>query len=160
MIGCAGGGDCNGGDPSLVYEYGFNEGIPDSSCEQYVAHNLDKGSHCGAMDICRDCTWPPPPEGQSGLDKCWAVDYRKYYVSKLQFFESGADEMKADLYHLGPIACGIQATPKFEQTYKGGIYREKIENPSLNHEISIVGWGTDDDGVEYWIGRNSWGTYW
>jgi len=33
MIGCAGGGDCNGGDPSLVFEYGYNDGIPDSSCE-------------------------------------------------------------------------------------------------------------------------------
>jgi len=47
-----------------------------------------------------------------------------------------------------------------ENTYKGGIYREVIENPSLNHEISVVGWGTTEDGVEYWVVRNSWGTYW
>lgn len=29
----------------------------------------------------------------------------------------------------------------------------------LDHELAVVGWGKDDDG-EYWIGRNSWGTYW
>jgi len=31
----------------------------------------------------------------------------------------------------------------------------------INHEIAIVGWGMDKDtDTDYWIGRNSWGTYW
>jgi cathepsin X len=33
VINCYAGGSCNGGDPALVYEYAFNHGIPDSSCE-------------------------------------------------------------------------------------------------------------------------------
>lgn len=69
--------------------------------------------------------------------------------------------MKQELYHHGPISCGIQATNQFEKTYKGGIYQEYYAQPQLNHEISIVGWGRDNEtDVEYWIGRNSWGTYW
>jgi cathepsin X len=78
----------------------------------------------------------------------------------LAFIEDGPAQMKAELYQLGPIACGIQATPNFETTYKGGIYKEYLKKPQLNHEISIVGWGTTDEGEEYWVGRNSWGTYW
>jgi len=69
--------------------------------------------------------------------------------------------MKSELYKNGPISCGIQATDEFEQKYYGGIYKEYIAKPELNHEISIVGWGTSKDtGEEYWVGRNSWGTYW
>merc|ERR1711885_64025 len=60
----------------------------------------------------------------------------------------------------GPIACGIEVTDNFEK-YTGGIYSEFKLFPMINHEISVVGYGVDDKtGEEYWIGRNSWGTYW
>src|SRR5262249_1680405 len=81
-----------------------------------------------------------------------ASDY--YYVS-------GANQMKADIYKYGPISCGIDVTDKFLQYKEGQIYSEKNDWPMINHEVSIVGWGVDDaSGTEYWIGRNSWGTYW
>ena len=45
--------------------------------------------------------------------------------------------------------------------YTGGIFSQKKDDIVLNHEISIVGWGLDEaSGQEFWIGRNSWGTYW
>ena len=67
--------------------------------------------------------------------------------------------MKAELAAHGPISCGIAATSKFQQ-YKGGIYSETLSG-RINHIISVVGYGKDETtGEEYWIGRNSWGTYW
>lgn len=68
--------------------------------------------------------------------------------------------MKTEIFTNGPISCGIDVTDKFE-AYTGGIYVEKKSFPTINHEISIVGFGYDESmGSEYWIGRNSWGTYW
>ena len=65
--------------------------------------------------------------------------------------------MKKELTR-GPIGCGIEVTDNFEK-YTSGIYSEKKLWPMINHEISVVGWGVEN-GEEYWIGRNSWGTYW
>lgn len=159
IINCEAGGDCNGGNPGGVYEFAFTTGIADSSCEQYVAKNAKSADICSALNTCRDCSPPAPKAGETGLDKCYAVtNFKRYYVSEYGSV-SGADKMKAEIYKRGPISCGIQATSTFE-AYTGGIYSEKILFPQINHEIAVVGWGTSEDGEEFWWGRNSWGTYW
>ena len=63
VVSCNKGGNCDGGEPGSVYEYAFTDGIPHSSCEQYVSHN--GSGTCTAMEICKDCTWPPCPIGQT-----------------------------------------------------------------------------------------------
>ena len=72
----------------------------------------------------------------------------------------GAENMKKEIWKRGPIGCGVDATEKFDK-YMGGVFRQKLKHPGINHEISVVGWGRDQEtGEEYWVGRNSWGTYW
>eukprot|EP00640_Fibrocapsa_japonica_P000591 CAMPEP_0113935782 /NCGR_PEP_ID=MMETSP1339-20121228/2857_1 /TAXON_ID=94617 /ORGANISM="Fibrocapsa japonica" /LENGTH=625 /DNA_ID=CAMNT_0000938045 /DNA_START=148 /DNA_END=2025 /DNA_ORIENTATION=- /assembly_acc=CAM_ASM_000762 len=158
VVNCQAGGSCDGGNPADVYHYAFHTGLPHASCMQYTALNL-QDKMCQDIDVCRDCTWPPPAEGEDGLDGCTPVAHKKYYVSDY-YSVSGAHNMKAEIYHHGPIGCGIQVTDEFENNYDGGIYSEWSLFPMINHEISVVGWSVAEDGTEYWIGRNSWGTYW
>jgi cathepsin X len=73
---------------------------------------------------------------------------------------SGIQAMKSEIFSRGPIGCGIFVTDNFED-YTGGVYEEAGSYYSINHEIAVVGWGVEEaTGIEYWIGRNSWGTYW
>jgi cathepsin X len=102
------------------------------------------------MDACYTC--------MPGKDGCYPLKrYRRLRVSE-HGRVSGREAMKNEIYHRGPISCAIEATRGLDE-YKGGIYAEKILDQHENHIISVVGWG-EEDGVEYWNVRNSWGSPW
>lgn len=88
------GGSCNGGNPGGVYRHAHKNGLVHNSCEQYVASNLF--TKFTGIDECRDCSWPPPAEGESGLENCKSVTATKYYI-KDHYSVRGADKMKAAL---------------------------------------------------------------
>lgn len=61
---------------------------------------------------------------------------------------------------IGPIAVGIDADHTSFTLYKGGIYFESsCSSDNLNHAVLVVGYGTDN-GKDYWLIKNSWGTAW
>jgi len=154
---------CNGGEPYTAVEYIFDNGIPHVSCMQYTAQNaIAHDQTCTGEYICRDCA-PPIPKDIAELypENCIEpTDYPLYYIDSYGN-ATNAEDMKAQIYAFGPIGCGIQATDNLEQNYKGGIFQSDLKTyTGSNHEISVVGWGVNDEKVEYWIVRNSWGTYW
>jgi cathepsin X len=52
------------------------------------------------------------------------------------------------------------SVPQAFLNYTGGIFNDTTNDTNVDHDISIVGWGVSPNGTEYWIGRNSWGSYW
>jgi C1A family cysteine protease len=56
-----------------------------------------------------------------------------------------------------PVAIAIQADQYAFQLYTGGVLRGTC-GTNLNHGCVIVGFG-EEDGVPYWIVKNSWGDW-
>ncbi|GAU26865.1 hypothetical protein TSUD_02670 [Trifolium subterraneum] len=59
-----------------------------------------------------------------------------------------------------PVAAAIAAGHYDFRRFMGSeIYKGEC-GPSVNHAITIVGYGVSDDGEKYWIIKNSWGINW
>lgn len=63
-----------------------------------------------------------------------------------------------EIYQRGPITCSVAVTQEL-LNYTGGIFIDKTGRMAEDHDISVNGWG-EENGVKYWIVRNSWGSYW
>ena len=152
IINCHAGGSCNGGNPAGVYQYAYQYGIPDDTCQQYTAVNPAQFT-CSPIQQCMSCF------DAANVTNCTVPSsFTRYKVSSWGSV-SGVENMKEEIYNNGPIGCGVEVTPRFEN-YTTGVYEEWLSYYSINHEIAVVGWGVTEDGVEYWIGRNSWGSFW
>ena len=151
LINC-GVGDClQGGDQNVAYQWISEHGIPEYGCQNYVAKNPEHAS-CHAIQKCMNCPF-------FGGGPCTAVtDYTSWTASQHGKVR-GAVDMKKELWARGSLACGVAATDAFYHGYKGGVY-SSISTDAIDHVVTIVGWGKNDQNGEFWIVRNSWGTYW
>ena len=152
ILNCKAGGTCRGGNPSAVYAFAKTHGIPEDSCQNYIAQDPAQAT-CSDIQVCEDCS--PSTDGSSN---CTAVKNFKLWKVSNYGIISGLDAMKKAIYANGPIACSIDATAELD-AYTGGIFSQVVTAPIPNHIVSVVGWGVEN-GTEYWIVRNSWGIAW
>ena len=165
LLNCGNAGTCNGGSIDGPYQWvhdissSTKSGISYETAQPYLACTSDSSegfcksidTTCTPLNVARTCgsfsAEGGPCTGLTSYPNATVSDYGSI---------SGADAMQKEIYTRGPIACGIDAS--FLLNYEGGIV--KTQGNSVDHVISVVGWGTDPVDGFYWIVRNSWGEYW
>ena len=140
---------CHGGYALNAFKWMSENEITDETCSIYMARGHDNGQVCSGMTMCRNCN---PGEA------CYVPDEYMVYGVDEYGTVTGEDAMKQELYQRGPLACGI-AVPEALETYTGGIFCDTTGDTEIVHDISIVGYGSEND-QPYWLVRNSWGTHW
>lgn len=85
------------------------------------------------------------------------LDVNKGYKGFTDIGGVNFEEFK-DALRVRPLAMGFHVAQSFFQ-YKGGIYDNPSCPTSMNHAMQAVGFGTED-GKEFAIIKNSWGSGW
>jgi cathepsin X len=109
---------------------------------------------CTAMNTCLNCDHDPDVG-------CFPVPEGEYPTVKVTEYGSvkGDANIMAEIMNHGPVSCYLNA--ECIEDYTGGVNMyDTCAAKTINHAIQINGWGVDENGTDYWIGRNSWGTYW
>ncbi|KAF8367691.1 cpl-1 [Pristionchus pacificus] len=127
---------CNGGLMDFAFEYvKQNHGIDTE--DSYPYKGKDMKCHFDKKHI--------------GADDSGYVDLP----------EGDEDALKAAVATIGPISVAIDAGHHSFQLYKKGVYYEPECSPEgLDHGVTLVGYGTDEEHGDYWLVKNSWGPGW
>lgn len=145
-------GTCRGGSALYSYKYIQEYGITDVTCAPYQGVDDFYWAETPCHErMCRTCDL----EGN-----CMFINGTKYYVSEYGSLR-GEDQMMAEIYSRGPIACSLYAHVPAFADYKSGIIQDNSNHTGTTHVVAVTGWGVDStSGMKYWVGRNSFGTAW
>ncbi|CAN6469564.1 unnamed protein product [Victoria cruziana] len=155
IISCCGsmcGNGCDGGWPINAWQYFVQNGVVTDECDPYF--DAAGCHHPGCTP-----TWPTP----QCLKKC----KRKNQVwSNLKHFGVSAYRIKSDpqtimaeVYKNGPVETSFVVYEDFAY-YKSGVYKHVSGESIGNHAVKLIGWGTTEEGEDYWLVANSWNSDW
>jgi KDEL-tailed cysteine endopeptidase len=85
--------------------------------------------------------------------------------STLAHFSSCSDVVPQDQISLKaavakqPVSVAIEADTRYFQSYSSGVLTSSSCGTNLDHGVLVVGYGSEN-GINYWLVKNSWGTSW
>ncbi|CAM9875206.1 unnamed protein product, partial [Scytosiphon promiscuus] len=147
---------CGGGNAPDIYNFMHEVGLPDETCNAYVAQASDS---CDAKAMCMNCMVL-----DDGSKECWPVERQtRYYNIVHRWVEGEQCSRHGCRLTVGALRSGrLLSDESFDFGYEGGVHTLKAVGnlTDINHDVEITGWGETSEGVKFWQARNSWGTFW
>ncbi|EFJ05715.1 hypothetical protein SELMODRAFT_270024 [Selaginella moellendorffii] len=142
---------CDGGYPYAAWEYFAQTGVVTSQCDPYFDGKGCKHPGC-------------EPEYDTPVCVKQCVDNEQWRDSKhftVQTYAVNSDiyDIQAEIYKNGPVEVSYTVYEDFAH-YKSGVYKHVFGEVLGGHAVKFIGWGTTDDGKDYWIVANSWNRSW
>ncbi|KAJ4702749.1 Cysteine Protease [Melia azedarach] len=98
-----------------------------------------------------------PYEGRDGTCDKEKAEERAAQVTKYEDVHSNDEGALLNAVAKQPVSVAVDASNL--QLYDGGIFDGEC-GTSLNHGVTVVGYGTSEEGKKYWLIKNSWGSDW
>lgn len=98
----------------------------------------------------------------SGVDGTCNKKKEAISAAKINGYEDVPANSEADLLKAvtnQPISVAIDASGSAFQFYSSGVFTGEC-GTELDHGVTAVGYGTANEGSDYWLVKNSWGTEW
>ncbi|CAF1964752.1 unnamed protein product [Brassica oleracea] len=155
LLACCGflcGQGCNGGYPISAWRYFKHHGVVTEECDPYFDNT--GCSHPGC-----EPAYPTPKcvrKCVSG-NQLWR-ESKHYGVSAYKVRHDPQDIM-AEVYKNGPVEVAFTVYEDFAH-YKSGVYKHITGANIGGHAVKLIGWGTSDDGEDYWLLANQWNRSW
>lgn len=140
--------------------------LMDCADASYGSHSCHKGTYAGALMYVRDNkgieaeeTYPYQPVDGKCLYEAKNNVFKNVSVKHIYRTEEDNEvDLKIALATVGPIAVAVYSHDRTFKHYKDGIYYND-NCKRVDHAVLLVGYGTEN-GVDYWLIKNSWGEDW
>ncbi|KAK2632906.1 hypothetical protein EUGRSUZ_L00921 [Eucalyptus grandis] len=96
----------------------------------------------------------------NGFDTCdvQASSVAEAKISEYRDVPPNEDDMLKAVA-MQPVSVALDSSGAAFQNYAGGVFSGPC-GTDLDHAVTVVGYGTDTDGMKYWLIRNSWDVSW